>query len=95
MSVWDSWSEDDRGWFLALREVEAELDAAKCPVCGGPAEECADRANQYAFEVSGRWCYRQKALIESMEAKTKGDKGRIAVGASVLTARLNSALRRG
>ena len=80
---------------MALREVESELEAAKCPVCGGPAEECADRANQHAFEVSGRWCYRQKALIESMEAKTKGSKGRIAVGASVLTARLNSALRRG
>ena len=95
MSVWDGWSEEDRGWFLALRQVEAEEEAATCPVCGGPRAECGDRANQYAFEVDGGWCYRRKALIEASEAKFKDKQGRVAAAASVMSARLNPAKRRG
>lgn len=97
MSEWNAWSPEDRAWALGLDALDAQREAEKCPACGGPRSECSDKANQAAYDVEGGYCYRTKALLESLDAKTRGlkpDKARLVSGASVLKVRLNPARRR-
>ena len=86
MSVWNSWSAEDQAWALGLDLLERAREAEKCPVCGGPRWECADRSRQHDWLVDGGWCYRTKAQLEFSEQKMAGPKARIAAGASVIRA---------
>ena len=91
MSTWNSWTVEDRAWALGLDALEA----SRCPVCGGDPKECQDRANQFAYEFDGTFCYRTRAQLEFMDAKTKDNqKARIIAGSSVVRTRLNPAKRR-
>ena len=97
MSAWNDWSPEDRAWALGLDELERARANQKCPACGGDPAECQDKANQAAYEFDGGFCYRTKAALEFMNAKTKGlpgERARIVSAASVVRCRLNPAKRR-
>lgn len=96
MSVWNEWSAEDRAWALALDILDKHRESAKCPACGGDPAECQDKANAYAYEFDGGFCYRTKAAVEFMDAKTKGakERARVVSAASVVRTRLNPAKRR-
>lgn len=65
LSGWDALPDDDRDWALAL----AERDAGKCPVCGGddPERVCQNPAYQHAWEVTTTRCFKQRAVLMTME----------------------------
>lgn len=57
-----AWPDHDRDLVLALRHLETEEAANRCPVCGGDARECQDPANQRAYVAEFRRCYRSRAI---------------------------------
>jgi len=75
------WDEVEQNYMLAL----AEYRASKCPVCGGPIDECTDPANEGKFrtELPTR-CHRQTSLLAAQE----GLDGAKYAGALMLTTRL-------
>lgn len=54
---------------LALRHLEAEEEANRCPVCGGDSRECQDPKNQNAFEANFKRCYVTRNLITAMKGR--------------------------
>lgn len=65
MSAWDAADENDRDWALAL----AKKDAGRCPICGGddPDRLCQNPEYQHAWEVTTGRCYKQRAVLMTME----------------------------
>ncbi|MGJ9405259.1 hypothetical protein ACHABQ_02905 [Nesterenkonia aurantiaca] len=59
------WTEGEQGKMLALSYYEA---AEKCPVCGGPKEECQDpdNENRYTAEPPVR-CFYQTAVSREVD----------------------------
>jgi hypothetical protein len=59
LSQWCQWSDDDRGWVLAL----AEYEASRCPGCNGWLAETTDPANEFQYEAdSAIQCHKCAAL---------------------------------
>lgn len=61
------WDDQQRGWMLALEIYRA----TRCPLCGGPIEDCGPKS-------SGRWtvppprrCYRTDALSLAQDASNR------------------------
>lgn len=94
LSEWDEWSDDDRAWMMAAHLVELELEARKlaetCPVCGGPATECQNPDNQWAFETETKRCFLTKARIQAAGSHEK-DKYSAAL---VVSSKFNPALKK-
>lgn len=60
------WDEDTRT--LVLGHAAVDL----CPVCGGPAVECQDPENQFAYTVLPPVrCHRKTALVEAQQRVTE------------------------
>lgn len=76
MSQWDALDDHDRAWALALEvaeaKVRAEVEAATCPVCGGPKAECQDPDNQHAYDVTLARCFKTRA-VDAAKRKRESD----------------------
>lgn len=70
MGQWDDLPADDQEWALAA----AERDSRRCPVCGGddPERLCQNPKTQHAWTVTTTRCYKQLAVLRTME-KWKND----------------------
>jgi len=64
LTEWSAWSDDDRGWVLAL----AEWEAGRCPGCNGWLTETTDPGNEgrYRAEPPVR-CFRCSAMHSQQE----------------------------
>lgn len=47
------WTDEDRGWLLALLEERADT----CPGCGQPNSECRDKSSMGQWGVAHRTCW--------------------------------------
>lgn len=74
------WDEQERGWMLAL----ADLEAAECPGCGGDLEETAapennrdnpQRTGEYEVGAPHR-CHRCTELARAQDAASNPPQGR-------------------
>lgn len=64
MSEWDTWTDEDRAWLLALDQVETDRQAAACPLCGDTTGQCRDANLQHAWKAKSQVCYRTKTILE-------------------------------
>ncbi|HLT67430.1 MAG TPA: hypothetical protein VKZ73_06120 [Microbacterium sp.] len=95
MSQWDDLDEQDRAWALALDLSDAEVEAGKCPACGGDPDECQDADNQHAYVVSLGRCYRTVAVQNALKRrKDDPDAAALLVKVTLDPARKKSAMRK-
>jgi hypothetical protein len=61
------WSDEDRGYLLALTAEEAD----KCPGCGQPLDECRDKVTARTWEVVQETCWACMPLQAVMQDAAK------------------------
>lgn len=62
------WTEEDRGWALALAEVEAD----QCPDCGQPWSEATDAKNEFAYKPTLIICHACAASAKAVRVHQDG-----------------------
>lgn len=93
---WDALDDHQRAHALGPTVARAELEAAKCPACGGPADVCQDADNQHAYVVTLRRCFRTRAVQDALKARRDDpDAGSLIISVTLDPTRKKSANRKG
>lgn len=61
------WTDDDRGWALALQVVEAQ----RCPDCGQDWAEASDPENEFAWRGELAKCHACSAAARALSSHEK------------------------
>ena len=63
------WTDEDRGWAMALLEYEADI----CSWCGQPRSQSMAAENEFRYESQALRCHGCKAVARGSEPFSKPD----------------------
>jgi hypothetical protein len=78
---------EDTNWALAHAEHKAQVESARCRLCGLPKDVCRDPDNQFLFEAEAERCHATYAMAAAQERAAK-DANDVSMRATTWAARL-------